>query len=92
MEVILLERIENLGQMGDVVNVKAGYARNYLLRQKKALRATEENRKRFDNDRGQLEAENLDRRKEVRPSRRSSKGWRCCCCARRPKAPSFTGR
>ena len=47
MEVILLERIEKLGQMGDVVKVKAGFARNYLLPQKKALRATDSNRGRF---------------------------------------------
>lgn len=62
MEVILLERIETLGQMGDVVNVKPGYARNYLLPQKKALRATEENRRHFEGQRVQLEAANLERR------------------------------
>jgi len=62
MEVILLERIETLGQMGDVVNVKPGYARNYLLPQKKALRATEENRRQFEGQRVQLEATNLERR------------------------------
>ena len=48
MQVILLERIGRLGQMGDVVNVKDGYARNFLLPQKKALRATEENLARFE--------------------------------------------
>ncbi|MBT4770099.1 MAG: 50S ribosomal protein L9, partial [Rhodospirillaceae bacterium] len=48
MQVILLERIERLGQMGDEVKVKAGYARNFLLPQKKALRATESNRKHFE--------------------------------------------
>lgn len=63
MEVILLERIETLGQMGDVVNVKPGYARNYLLPQKKALRATEENRRHFEGQRVQLEADNLEQRK-----------------------------
>lgn len=62
MEVILLERIEKLGQMGDVVSVKSGYARNYLLPQKKALRATESNRKLFEKRRVQLEATNLERR------------------------------
>jgi large subunit ribosomal protein L9 len=62
MEVILLERIETLGQMGDVVNVKPGYARNYLLPQKKALRATEENRRHFEGQRVQLEAANLEQR------------------------------
>lgn len=65
MEVILLERIENLGQMGDVVRVKPGYARNYLLPQNKAVRATEQNRKRFHEQRSQLEATNLQRRTEA---------------------------
>ena len=65
MEVILLERIEKLGQMGEVVNVKPGYARNYLLPQKKAMRATEENRKYFEAQRAQLEAVNLERRSEA---------------------------
>lgn len=65
MEVILLERIEKLGLMGDVVSVKAGYARNYLLPQNKALRATEENRKGFDARRTQLEATNVEHRKEA---------------------------
>lgn len=65
MEVILLERIEKLGQMGDVVNVRAGYARNFLLPQKKALRATEENKKQFEARRTQLEATNLERRSEA---------------------------
>jgi large subunit ribosomal protein L9 len=65
MQVILLERIGRLGQMGDVVNVKDGYARNYLLPQKKALRATEENRKVFEGNRAQLEARNLKLKKEA---------------------------
>jgi large subunit ribosomal protein L9 len=65
MQVILLERIEKLGQMGDVVKVKPGYARNYLLPKKKALRATDENRKVFESQRAQLEADNLDRRSEA---------------------------
>ena len=51
MEVILLERVEKLGQMGDVVKVKSGYARNYLLPKKKALRATEENMRHFEGQR-----------------------------------------
>jgi large subunit ribosomal protein L9 len=62
MEVILLERIEKLGQMGDVVNVKSGFARNYLLPQSKALRATPENRENFESRRTELEAANADRR------------------------------
>jgi large subunit ribosomal protein L9 len=65
MQIILLERIENLGQIGDVVRVKPGYARNYLLPQNKAVRATEENRKRFEETRAQLEASNLQRRSEA---------------------------
>lgn len=65
MEIILLERIESLGQMGDVVRVKNGYARNYLLPQRKAVRLTDENRKRFEEQRAQLEATNLQRRSEA---------------------------
>ncbi len=65
MEVILLERIGRLGQMGDVVKVKDGYARNFLLPQKKALRATQDNRKHFEKDRAQLEARNLELKKEA---------------------------
>jgi large subunit ribosomal protein L9 len=65
MEVILLERIGRLGQIGDVVKVKDGFARNYLLPQKKALRATEDNRKHFERDRAQLEARNLELKKEA---------------------------
>ncbi len=65
MEVILLERIEKLGQMGDLVKVKDGFARNYLLPQHKALRATQANRERFESERSQLEADNLSRRTEA---------------------------
>ena len=65
MEVILMERIEKLGQMGDVVSVKPGYARNFLLPQKKALRATKGNLARFEQERAQLEADNLKRREEA---------------------------
>ena len=65
MDVILLERVESLGQMGDVVKVKPGYARNFLLPQKKALRATKENREFFDKQRAQLEAQNLQRRSDA---------------------------
>jgi large subunit ribosomal protein L9 len=62
MDVILLERVEKLGQIGDVVSVKAGFARNYLLPRKKALRANEANRKVFEKNRAQIEAENAARR------------------------------
>ena len=65
MDVILLERIERLGQIGDVVKVKPGFARNFLLPTKKALRATEENKKRFEAQRAQIEANNLKRRQEA---------------------------
>ncbi len=65
MQVILLERVAKLGQMGDVVSVKDGYARNYLLPQGKALRATEENIKVFEEQKAQLEARNLETRKEA---------------------------
>jgi len=65
MEVILLERIEKLGQMGDVVSVKPGFARNFLLPKGKAIRATENNVARFETERAQLEAENLERRSEA---------------------------
>jgi large subunit ribosomal protein L9 len=65
MDVILLERIAKLGQMGDVVRVRDGYARNFLLPQGKALRSTEANRKRFESERAQLEARNLDRKKDA---------------------------
>jgi large subunit ribosomal protein L9 len=65
MDVILLERISRLGQMGDEVKVRDGYARNFLLPQGKALRANEANRKRFESQRGQLEARNLERRSEA---------------------------
>jgi len=68
MEVILLERIEKLGQMGDVVNVKSGFARNYLLPQSKALRATPENRESFESRRADLEAANAERRADAEKS------------------------
>ena len=65
MQVILLERIGRLGQMGDVINVKDGFARNFLLPQGKALRATKANRERFENERAQLEARNLELKSEA---------------------------
>lgn len=65
MDVILLERVENLGQMGDVVKVKPGYARNFLLPQKKALRANDANKAVFENQRAELEARNLERKSEA---------------------------
>ncbi|CAK01221.1 50S ribosomal protein L9 [Bartonella tribocorum] len=65
MDIILLERIPRLGQMGDIVSVKDGYARNFLLPQGKALRANEANKKHFETQRAQLEARNLERKSEA---------------------------
>lgn len=65
MQVILLERVENLGQMGDVVNVKPGFARNFLLPRQKALRATKENVAYFDTQKKVLEADNLKKKAEA---------------------------
>ena len=68
MEVILLERVEKLGAIGDVVTVKNGFARNYLLPNKKALRANEANRKVFEANRARIESENADKRAEAEKS------------------------
>eukprot|EP01013_Petalomonas_cantuscygni_P028815 TRINITY_DN5306_c0_g2_i1.p1 TRINITY_DN5306_c0_g2~~TRINITY_DN5306_c0_g2_i1.p1 ORF type:complete len:219 (+),score=77.49 TRINITY_DN5306_c0_g2_i1:763-1419(+) len=65
MDIILLERVENLGSIGDIVTVKNGYARNFLLPNKKALRANEANKKVFEANRKQIEADNETKRKEA---------------------------
>ena len=65
MQVILLERVEKLGQMGDEVRVKDGFARNFLLPKKKALRATKANREYFQTQKAQMEAQNLERKKDA---------------------------
>ena len=65
MEVILLQRVAKLGQMGEVVKVRPGYARNFLLPKGRAIRANAANLKRFETDRVQLEAQNLKRREEA---------------------------
>jgi len=65
MEVILLERVEKLGQIGDIVTVKNGFARNYLLPNKKALRANEANKKVFEANRARIEAENAEKRTDA---------------------------
>ena len=65
VELILMQRIEKLGQMGELVRVKPGYARNFLLPQKKAIRATKANLERFEGQRAQLEAQNIKRREEA---------------------------
>ena len=74
MQIILLERIEKLGQMGDLVNVKPGYARNYLLPQGKALRANKTNMERFESERAQREADNLTKRSEAETEAKKMEG------------------
>ena len=65
IDIILMQRVEKLGQMGEVVKVRPGYARNFLLPKGRAIRANAENLKRFETDRAQLEAQNLKRREEA---------------------------
>jgi large subunit ribosomal protein L9 len=74
MEVILLERVEKLGAIGDVVKVKDGFARNFLLPRKKALRANEANRKLFEANRAKIEADNADRRKDAEKAAKDVEG------------------
>src|SRR3954467_1860703 len=74
MEIILLERIEKLGAIGDVVKVKDGFARNYLLPNKKALRANESNRKLFEANRARIEEENANRRSDAEKSSKGVEG------------------
>ncbi|HEY8579701.1 MAG TPA: 50S ribosomal protein L9 [Beijerinckiaceae bacterium] len=74
MEVILLERVPKLGQMGETVRVKDGFARNFLLPRGKALRATEANKKRFEDQRSQLEARNLQLKTEAEQVREKLDG------------------
>jgi large subunit ribosomal protein L9 len=74
MEVILLERVEKLGQIGDVVTVKNGFARNYLLPNKKALRANEANRKVFEANRAKIEADNASRRSDAETASKGIEG------------------
>ncbi|MCG6119910.1 MAG: 50S ribosomal protein L9 [Blastomonas sp.] len=74
MQIILLERIEKLGSIGDVVSVKDGYARNFLLPNKKALRANEANRKVFEANRERIESENVAKRDEAAKSAESVDG------------------
>lgn len=74
MQVILLERVEKLGAIGDVVTVKNGFARNYLLPRKKALRANEANRKLFETNRAKIESDNADRRSAAEVSAKGVDG------------------
>jgi large subunit ribosomal protein L9 len=76
MEVILLERVEKLGAMGETVRVKPGYARNYLLPQKKALRATNENKAFFDAQRAELEKRNAEKRAEAEKLAKKVEGFK----------------
>jgi large subunit ribosomal protein L9 len=77
MDVILLERVEKLGSLGDVVRVKPGYARNFLLPQGKALRATHENKTRFEAERARREAANAERRAEAETAATATSGASC---------------
>ena len=74
MEVILLERVEKLGQIGDIVNVKNGFARNYLLPNKKALRANDANKKVFEANRAKIEADNATRRVDAEAASKGVEG------------------
>jgi large subunit ribosomal protein L9 len=74
VQLVLLERVSNLGMMGDIVNVKPGFARNYLLPQKKALRASEKNIKKFEAERVNLEAVNLETKKEAEKIKEAIEG------------------
>jgi large subunit ribosomal protein L9 len=74
MDVILLERVEKLGKIGDVVSVKAGFARNFLLPNKKALRANDANKKVFEANRTQIEADNANRRGDAEKASEGIKG------------------
>src|SRR5690242_10118540 len=74
MDVILLERVEKLGSIGDVVNVKDGYARNFLLPNKKALRANEANRKVFEANRAKIEADNAAKRGDAEKDAKGVEG------------------
>src|SRR6266550_7416426 len=74
MEIILLERVEKLGAIGDVVKVKDGFARNYLLPNKKALRANEANRKLFETNRARIEEDNANRRSDAEKSAKGVDG------------------
>ena len=74
MEVILLERVEKLGQIGDIVSVKNGFARNYLLPNKKALRANESNKKVFEANRAKIESENAEKRSEAEKASKGVEG------------------
>ena len=93
MQVILLERVEKLGQMGDDVKVKDGFARNFLLPKKKALRATKANAHSSKRSASQLETHNLERKAEAEKIGQEARAASTSrCCARQATAASFTAR
>ena len=92
MDVILLERVAKLGQMGDTVRVRDGYARNFLLARGKALRATENNKKHFETQRAQIEARNLEAKKEADAVAEKLNGQSFTSFARRARAASSMAR
>ena len=91
MQVILLERVEKLGQMGEVVTVKDGYARNFLLPQNKALRATEDNKTRFESRKVHLEASNLERKSEADSVAKKLAGLTCVLLRQASEAGQLYG-
>jgi large subunit ribosomal protein L9 len=91
MQVILLERVESLGHMGDVVNVKPGYARNFLLPRQKALRATKENVLYFDGQKKALEADNLKRKIEAEKIAKKMDGLNIAIIRQASEAGSLYG-
>jgi large subunit ribosomal protein L9 len=90
-EIILLERIERLGKMGDVVKVKPGYARNFLLPQRKALRATKENLSYFEGQRKVLEAQNAERKAEAQKVASKLEGLKVMIIRQASEAGSLYG-
>ena len=92
MDVILLERVEKLGAIGDVVKVKDGFARNYLLPRKKALRANEANRKVFEANRARIEEDNANRRTDAEKSSKGVEGKTVQLIPRLRTPASFTAR
>lgn len=91
MQVILLERVESLGQMGDVVTVKAGYARNFLLPRQKALRATADNVRYFEGQKKVLEADNLKRREEAEKVAKKADGLKVAVIRQASEAGQLYG-
>ena len=90
-EIILLERVEKLGKMGDLVKVKPGYARNFLLPQRKALRATKENLAFFEGQRKSLEAQNAERKAEAEKTASKLEGIKVIILRQASEAGSLYG-